>query len=958
MGFLFFETPIIAQGGGYDPCLAAPQSPSCLDGSRTCIENGEPIPACSEGYCWANGGIPINAGIPANGVVENKIIEIGGTYTVTQSVHFINCTFRMSGDARINISPAGSNVMKVKFDNCDLFGCTEMWQGIVVDASAATGGFLFTFFQNKVEGAYIGLRLDEGVANSNFGYQITGNEFRNNHIGVSSLRSNGTVLNAIFRQNHFFQTALLPTKVGSLQGVAMPGYPQSYAGVQLINTPGSVGINAVGQANLFNCLLNGIIALNGKNVINCVNNRFEKIQERGVWVADRRAFISNCTFAVSGGIGVFSSASNLTAQANMFEGNWVRGMHVESNLNAQKILINQQNSFNMTGSAWEYGIYAERPFAAFDAVSSFTIEHNTFNLTGGVRGAHCIYLQDFVNADDVAEINWNVITVNAPQSPKYGIGAILANSDNLWIMDNIITYGTVGDNFQSFGITLGPTDFDTQNASSGHIIHHNTITGPDVTSNGINCAIHTQTLQGVEYCNNILDYSYNGLHFRDDCGDVFVRQNETDHHTYGINIFGLDMPDIGKQLGRGNKWTIDGCIDKAIVHSVPNSMYVIPSLFRVPESSGYPFKPSVVRIDPNPVFSGANFDWFRFDDVPTDYCLGGEEPATPRALTFHEKQTVDGLSPFSGTLLWDLKYRTYNKLQFIPSLRPGGSVEEIFFNSQANTTIAYFGQVLQMLRNSFYIPASDQQAINGYQAALNQAVLNLKNWEAAQSYAFYENLTETWFATRNSLLQQWSVGQPQWATIESAHQTQVNGGLQAALSYNTNITTTALHETARKTLNDIWLRRLLQEPQTLSYYQGILSLAQQDPAVYGAAAKSAANFVAPCDRDLFPYEEEIPNSGNREDGKTTQVEASEVRSVIKVSPNPSSGLTEILVPVETAGRIQILDAQGRVLKMIAVQGDTRRVSMDLSIFPSGLYQAVFTDDGGKMRLSSPIILSR
>jgi hypothetical protein len=198
----------------------------CIDGTRSCDYFTE-FP-CSPGYCWENGGIANNAGIPISGVVENKTIEIGGIYTVTQDVRFINCIFKMRGDSRINISPVSNHAtVNVSFVNCDFFGCNEMWQGIVVDAIGVSTAMNFNFSNCSIEDAYIGITLDEssGFSSLALNYTLSDNTFRNNHIGISNLRLSGGSLNAVLVRNQFFQTANLATQVGSLANLVLPSFP-------------------------------------------------------------------------------------------------------------------------------------------------------------------------------------------------------------------------------------------------------------------------------------------------------------------------------------------------------------------------------------------------------------------------------------------------------------------------------------------------------------------------------------------------------------------------------------------------------------------------------------------------------------------------------------------------------------------------------------------------------------
>lgn len=940
----------------YDPCVAtAPSTPSCLDGSRSCYYVQ---PICSPGYCWSGGVPSVNAGIPFDGIVANKVIEIGGVYTITQNVRFVNCTFRMLGDARVNISPAGNALMKIFFENCDFYGCNAMWQGIVVDASAASAGLLFAFWNGNIEDAYIGLRLDEGGDATS--YQITSNTFRNNHIGIANLRQIGGELNAEIRRNQFFQTANLAARVGSLiddndpnTPPLMPGYPLAYAGVKYVSVSTTIGVNLHAEVNLFRCLLNGLITEGSMSRVTSVNNTFETIGERGIGTTNGRMEAINCRFRLSGLYGIATDGAVLTASSNQFSGNWGIGIWSVNNLNSQLIRIHQNNTFTINSGSWTVGILVERPQSTDFGVPACIIDHNTFSVAGDVKNFTCITLLDLVDAFDEAQITWNTINVTSTQVPVYGIGAVLGNSDNLYIEENVISYGPVGIDFiGGFGIVLTPVVDFVQNASQGHVVRHNTITGANTVLTGpLHCAIHSASVQGIEYCDNDVDYSSFGLHFVFDCGDVALRQNHMHHHRIGLLIAGSGgglMPGIGPQFGRGNTWNIPlgDCVDKAVKHEVPSAGFVITSPFRVPEFTNPPFRfmPHNSKISPDPTMLGPNQNWFLELVVDTDYCAPGLEAEPTRKLTAYEKKLVDGLSPYTGTTLWDLKLRAYTKLLLRPELRLAGSPEEAFFSSLANTTISSFGQVIQMMGNSLAMSAADRQLFDNYNTAAQQAAENLTAWDTSQDYSSTDNLTETWFAARLVLLRQLSANTANQAALEASRNALVSANLQNALIYNAGISTSQTYEAANKALYDIWLRRLLQEPMTQAYYNQILALAQQDPASAGHAATAAANFVAPCDRYLFPYDEgdEVAQRGpaRHQEGKPLGL------AEFRITPNPSTGLVEVSLPANMATSFVVMNAYGQTVRSVEMAEGTRSISLDLTQLPSGLYWGVLLDAQG------------
>lgn len=462
----------------YNPCASSTTLPAhCIDGTRTCDYYSQ-FP-CSPGYCWEAGGIPDNAGIPTNGIVTNKTIEIGGIYTITQNVKFVNCVFKMRGDSRINISPvAGGIPAKISFDNCDFFGCNEMWYGIVIDGAGVSSSMKFDFSNCSIEDAYIGLTLDEsssGIPNgsSHLYYSLSDNIFRNNHIGISNLRHGGA-LNAVIVRNQFYQTANLATQVGSLANFILPDYPLAHAGIKYVSLTTVVGVDQHGLHNTFRCLVNGIVT-NG-SLWESRNNFFNDLGENGIWSRRDRMKSIHCRFFGTGRIGILTEAVHFKAMKNIFSGTWEEGIHATGNTNGRTIEITDLNSFNMTGNGWINGVYVERP-QGFSGHSSI-IDGNTFitNSVGATNGIVCIRVEDFVDATDEMIISNNTININATANVNNGITSVLirlGNSDSYIVHDNHIHFNTV--NKQGFGFSLSPNG--AQNLSTGHIMRHNDITG-------------------------------------------------------------------------------------------------------------------------------------------------------------------------------------------------------------------------------------------------------------------------------------------------------------------------------------------------------------------------------------------------------------------------------------------------------------------------------------------------
>lgn len=597
----------------FNPCVAVSSTSVCMDNSHSCDETQA---ACSTGYCWSAGAPSVNAGIPVGGLVENKVIEIGGTYVVTISATFKNCTFRMSGDSRIRIAPNGNDPINISFENCDIFGCDEMWQGIVVDATNAANNFTFRFLDGTIEDAYIGLRLDELKGN----YSIADNSFRNNHIGISNVRQNGGDLNASIIRNHFFQSAELAERTGTLDDpFSMPDYPLAHAVVKYVNVVSAIGaletVQTGNTTNIFECLQYGIVTEQGR--VQSMSNLFQIIGRFGIFSTDGGMRVIGCEFLISGITGIHAVGSELKVQKNTFNGVWREGVHSEQNLNSERITINEDNQFTISAAVWTNGIYVERPQATDG--KHCVIDGNTFTVTSNPSFVlYCIHLEDFVNAKDEMEVSNNTITINSFIGGVFAIQACMGSSDQLNVHDNTIHYGTIADMWASFGIRLFASG--GQNLSNGNIIRDNIVTGINVDrdENAVQCAFHISAISGTEFCDNVVDQSFRGMHFVNS-NDVELRTTQFNNHTLGLHIDGTNGR-IGQQIGRGNEWDLDtdACVDFATQVSGGQP---INSRIIVTQGNSLPWLPDNDKISPDPTLIG-NPNWF-FDasDDDDDTCL-------------------------------------------------------------------------------------------------------------------------------------------------------------------------------------------------------------------------------------------------------------------------------------------------------------------------------------------------
>lgn len=918
----------------------------CIWGSghRLCTYFGPQWP-CSEGYCWGEeSSIPPNAGISANAVLSDKTIEINGVYQITQNVTFLNCNFKMRPGASIMITPTATNA-EITFDGCKFFGCGSMWLGITIDASGAS--FLdFTFDSCWVEDAYIALTLDEGKP---YQYAVFNTKFINNYIGISNRKQTGgagSMINAVLAGNLFTSTYSLSAIPGSMQNLPMPFHPLAYAGVNYVKAHAMIGTFSSdpnnNTTNYFFCLVYGIVADNCS--ISAKNNDFQDLNSgygRGIWAFGGSMRAVGCHFRNAGQYCIYADGADLTALENRFEGISETGVLSVNNLNSEFILIEDNNTFNISNDKWRSGIEIQRSVALAGVHN--VIRNNTFNVSGTAQLLSCIQIFGvFGPATDEMHIDSNHINILSNAGTVHGIDVWFGSSQGVKVRGNVLNYQST-EPFGSFGFFFNSLTGMTNNNE----VRNNMVTG--ASNESMQCCFHSLDLEGAEFCNNTVDYSIRGLHFRGQ-NDVILRENQVNHHDYGIWVEGSDAR-IGIQHGRGNTWSPDpnDCVTAAAQVSTSSGTIPNPfnSEFRVPESNMLPFLPPSNKITPNPALQ----NWFWYDpNTNLDYCVEAQGGDLVK-ITPYEREAVLNTSVLTGVPLWDLKRKTYAKLLLYLNLRPSGSSEETFFNSLTGSTIASFGQVEQMIVNGLNLSATDQQNFDNYRQAIFQSWDDLDALDALVDFSDPNNLAGTYFADRAELLEDVAVNAEGASALENNRNQQTSQNLQNALTFNTNITSSQTYETTRKTLNDIRIRHLLREPLTQMRYQQILDLAQQDTETTGLAADEVVPYVAPCDRYQFKDTDE--SSERSDEAHTITGKTSET---LRIVPNPTSGLTEVSLPKGFVGLLTLMDASGKKIRTLSIEEGENMLGLDLSHQMPGLYWIALSDTSGFIVASAKISL--
>ena len=128
-------------------------------------------------------------------------------------------------------------------------------------------------------------------------------------------------------------------------------------------------------------------------------------------------------------------------------------------------------------------------------------------------------------------------------------------------------------------------------------------------------------------------------------------------------------------------------------------------------------------------------------------------------------------------------------------------------------------------------------------------------------------------------------------------------------------------------------------------------MSEQSEDLIGKAANDAIDYLAPCDQDFMASgeaQEERQQNVSQKPTSPTQ---------LQVAPNPTTGLTEISLPDNHGGVLQLYDNNGQKVRFFNVTSETNKVSFDLTQNPSGVYWVVFLDELGKRVGTTKIFVS-
>jgi parallel beta-helix repeat protein len=570
------------------------------------------------------------------------------------SVKFINCKFRFEPGIQIKSGygqQPSSKALNSTFDNCKLFACEKMWQGISVVNNSR-----IIMTNCVVEDAQYAI-----YATSLSYITLLSNTFNRNYIGIYAVGSKkaGTPQFLKISENHFINTSPLNTPYPGQ--FPSPTKEFGFAGIKFKNI--NRGINPNDGGNIFDGLNIGLLAVNSNLKFSKFGN-FKNIKSETPLSIHGDDKFGNLDYSL--GIGVSAIYGSIE-----FEGN---GFNDSDALTFEDMFA---NAFKLYGTVtyiqkckiqWNFGFES----SPTNGGAIFSLQNlNAQSISVLYNKIINKSEQEFEGINIIQESGFTYIYGNIITS-KIGAGILVTYNlnasieENLIIQRNIISfeylvYGiyVVGKNRFTI-LTNLINDYD----GIGQAIVLIACTEGGVYANKINGAITTQQTgyirtglyvhdsQDNSFCANEFDNYNTGAKFMYNCDHSTFKSNIFNNHIDALSIgeplaFNIDAR-MGVQIRHGNQWQKGGasnldalCLGKAIY-----SQFLVRS-----SATTYPELPNKI----NPAV-----DFFKNDvsDINNGNC--DYKPFSRDEFSIFEQDLILGKL---GGVLSEIKY--WEELRFL-----------------------------------------------------------------------------------------------------------------------------------------------------------------------------------------------------------------------------------------------------------------------------------------------------
>lgn len=856
-----------------------------------------------------------------DGSTQSPKWRVNGPVTITGNVTWRNIDYHMMQGAKITIL-AGA---KLTLENCRLFSCTDLWEGIILQAGGAPATPKIEVINSTIEDAYRAIYYDAQNVAWDDNIITSGTTFNKNYIGIDVANTPSTPVSAavaLTLADNFTGAASLTSpgsklKCSSFYNPTLKAIP--FAGVYFDNQNcdlhlGDAGFNAA-NTNTYDNLNYGIYLNNAMTRI--FKSTFTNLKGWGVTGLPAPPPIGVGVYAINS----YPSADHSVHVEQCTFNKVYRGVHTED-INLYSILYNQFNApftdVNFTGNMAVYANNTvDRAWVQNNGITNFaTGIYHGYSAPVAASGFSLSVFQNTVNAVGTATAYCNqAITLNDAINTFSTTGRILHISTNrITTVKNGITVNNVRS-----GLRISNNTLSIQYSASGNAAgirmngsHETSVDNNTISSTGTGNA----NLRGVYLqlspscyvrCNTVSNVGQ-GFVFEGNClttSNGFI--NNTINNAYDglvlktngiIGQQGLSTGIANLKFTAGNKWLGTFGNSKTLVpdagSSALNSKFIVlnnANELPAPQSLNKAIGTAFVGFD--------NFGTSAFNTNPTLIVINSTNQVCPPPNTTGYRTTATD------------------------------TTGEAYLKAQADSAL-------------FHLLAGPG----------NDAVIESETRELSRKYVF--DLMDHGYTTTHSGLNAFYTQQSDsvisvYSAVDSLL---LNGAYYAAQQLNGASAANTLIQQNQQLINEALLKQATGNGSfSATELTDLSQLANQCPLMYGTAVYQARALLCAIAKDQLVFNENCEVETKSRKAGSPEMDEEQ----ISLFPNPNQGAMTLRYNICSTASLAVYDISGRILYKQALNKEATRLDLQTNL-AEGIYIYSIINEQGRVLKTDKLVI--
>jgi hypothetical protein len=457
------------------------------------------------------------------------------------------------------------------------------------------------------------------------------------------------------------------------------------------------------------------------------------------------------------------------------------------------------------------------------------------------------------------------------------------------------------------------------------------------------CAFHLDESPNIEVCSNTGNNTYRLFHLSGSLDYCDFAQNDIQTHWQGLIC--AKQPAsmntiIGLQLWHENTWLDASSYTRysAYHQDFQTGVNQLENGFKVDPDFPTHMPPGVSLTPPKVKPS----NWFVSQNPIPDFeeensdCIGGGEPNPEPPLGGWDGKVIDGTYPYeSPSQLWDAHRDLSYKLLEHPEARPTGSVAQVWYDAQVNSSPWQFARFEQLYFNAFKIPAADQTALDNARNTLKTKLTEFAYLDSLQNADPSEDATIR--QQQSDKAAEVVTAQDNFVTLAQQANSIVQTALNTAETQLNSLPTTQVWESNRKTLYAYWLKQARGQELTETELNVVRSIANQCPLEGGFAVREIPLLLPVPESYEYSREDYWYDCVDSVQGRSNIHRIAPVGNTLSVYPNPANNQVTFFLTRKVEADWMLTDISGRVWRNGKVSPEQQSFVVATEAMPTGIY---------------------